>query len=148
MLILFTLTFFPQMVEKGANLLKRMEISVAEAEKRTGKNAVSMQETYTVYLIETRYVNSTIHLSSLQILPRFHKWRCSDFAEIIYGYSTLVRLSSAVQLSTHRHVLLVRNSVGQRFLYFIPFLFLHSKMLYVENQDAPLFTLLPSQQFE
>lgn len=52
----FTLTFFPQMVEKGANLLKRMEISVAEAEKRTGKNAVGMQETYTVYLIETRYV--------------------------------------------------------------------------------------------
>lgn len=32
-----------------------MEISVAEAEKRTGKNAVNMLETYTVYLIETRW---------------------------------------------------------------------------------------------
>ncbi|KAF5890697.1 sorting nexin-4, partial [Clarias magur] len=47
------------MVEKGANLLKRVEISVAEAEKRTGKNAVSMQETYTVYLIETRPVDAS-----------------------------------------------------------------------------------------
>uniref|UniRef100_A0A3B4DSY9 PX domain-containing protein n=2 Tax=Pygocentrus nattereri TaxID=42514 RepID=A0A3B4DSY9_PYGNA len=46
------------MVEKGTTLLKRMEISVAEAEKRTGKNAVSMQETYTVYLIETRAVDA------------------------------------------------------------------------------------------
>lgn len=53
------------MVEKGANLLKKMEISVTEAEKRTGKNAVSMQETYTVYLIETRYITSCTHLSSL-----------------------------------------------------------------------------------
>ncbi|XP_052003855.1 sorting nexin-4-like isoform X1 [Xyrauchen texanus] len=42
------------MIEKGTSLLKRMEISVPEAEKRTGKNAVNMQETYTVYLIETR----------------------------------------------------------------------------------------------
>lgn len=50
------------MVEKGADFLKKMEISVAEAEKRTGKNAVSMQETYTVYLIETRYSTSFIHL--------------------------------------------------------------------------------------
>lgn len=52
--ILFSLDQIFQMVEKGTNLLKRMEISVAEAEKRTGKNAVNMQETYTVYLIETR----------------------------------------------------------------------------------------------
>lgn len=59
------------MVEKGANLLKKMEISVAEAEKRTGKNAVSMQETYTVYLIETRYVTSRTHLLSLHILTIF-----------------------------------------------------------------------------
>lgn len=42
------------MVERGTPLLKKMEISVAEAEKRTGKNTVNMQETYTVYLIETR----------------------------------------------------------------------------------------------
>lgn len=34
-----------------------MEISVAEAEKRTGKNTVNMQETYTVYLIEIRLVS-------------------------------------------------------------------------------------------
>lgn len=43
-----------QMVEKGTALLRKMEISVAEAEKRTGKNTVNMQETYTVYLIEVR----------------------------------------------------------------------------------------------
>lgn len=43
-----------QMVEEGPTLLRRMEICVAEAEKRSGKNAVSMQETFTVYLIETR----------------------------------------------------------------------------------------------
>ncbi|KAJ8256011.1 hypothetical protein COCON_G00198750 [Conger conger] len=42
------------MAEAGTTLLKRMEIAVAEAEKRTGKNAVNMQETYTVYLVETR----------------------------------------------------------------------------------------------
>ncbi|XP_053483275.1 sorting nexin-4 [Ictalurus furcatus] len=52
------------MVEKGANLLKKMEISVAEAEKRTGKNAVSMQETYTVYLIETRPMDAVSESTS------------------------------------------------------------------------------------
>uniref|UniRef100_A0A671Z4F8 Sorting nexin 4 n=1 Tax=Sparus aurata TaxID=8175 RepID=A0A671Z4F8_SPAAU len=36
------------------SLLRKMEINVAEAEKRTGKNTVNMQETYTVYLIEIR----------------------------------------------------------------------------------------------
>ncbi|EDK97839.1 sorting nexin 4, isoform CRA_c [Mus musculus] len=36
--------------------LKKIEISVSEAEKRTGRNAVNMQETYTAYLIETRWV--------------------------------------------------------------------------------------------
>uniref|UniRef100_A0A668APY4 Sorting nexin 4 n=1 Tax=Myripristis murdjan TaxID=586833 RepID=A0A668APY4_9TELE len=45
-----------QMVERGTALLKKMEINVAEAEKRTGKNTMNMQETYTVYLIETRWV--------------------------------------------------------------------------------------------
>ncbi|XP_006636318.1 sorting nexin-4 [Lepisosteus oculatus] len=45
-------------VEKSTPLLKKMEISVSEAEKRTGKNAVNMQETYTVYLIETRPVDT------------------------------------------------------------------------------------------
>lgn len=43
-----------QMVEEGSALLRRMEICVAEAEKRSGKNSVNMQETFTVYLIETR----------------------------------------------------------------------------------------------
>lgn len=43
-----------QMVEEGSTLFRRMEICVAEAEKRSGKNAVNMQETFTVYLIETR----------------------------------------------------------------------------------------------
>ncbi|XP_062389768.1 sorting nexin-4 isoform X2 [Sardina pilchardus] len=40
--------------EKGPVLFRKMEINVAEAEKRTVKNAVNMQEIYTVYLIETR----------------------------------------------------------------------------------------------
>lgn len=35
-------------------LAKKMEITVSEAEKRTGRNAMNMQETYTAYLIETR----------------------------------------------------------------------------------------------
>uniref|UniRef100_A0A1A8H5C8 Sorting nexin 4 n=1 Tax=Nothobranchius korthausae TaxID=1143690 RepID=A0A1A8H5C8_9TELE len=46
------------MVERGTVLLSKMEISVAEADKRTGKNTVNMQETYTVYLIETRPAES------------------------------------------------------------------------------------------
>uniref|UniRef100_A0A8C6S9P4 Sorting nexin 4 n=1 Tax=Neogobius melanostomus TaxID=47308 RepID=A0A8C6S9P4_9GOBI len=48
------LAFVFQMVEKGTSLLKKLEMNVSEAEKRTGKNSVNMQETYTVYLIETR----------------------------------------------------------------------------------------------
>lgn len=32
-----------------------MEICVAEAEKRNGRNTVNMQETFTVYLVETRW---------------------------------------------------------------------------------------------
>ncbi|CAB1327623.1 unnamed protein product [Coregonus sp. 'balchen'] len=46
------------MVEEGSTPLRRMEISVAEAEKRTGKNTVNMQETFTVYLIETRPIDA------------------------------------------------------------------------------------------
>ncbi|XP_053732791.1 sorting nexin-4-like isoform X2 [Synchiropus splendidus] len=42
------------MVEKETSEMRTLEINVAEAEKRTGKNTVNMQETYTVYLIETR----------------------------------------------------------------------------------------------
>ncbi|XP_010792657.1 sorting nexin-4 [Notothenia coriiceps] len=48
------LTVMLQMVEESPTLLCRMEICVAESEKRSGKNAVNMQETFTVYLIETR----------------------------------------------------------------------------------------------
>lgn len=61
------------MVEKGTNLLKRMEIGVAEAEKRTGKNAVNMQETYTVYLIETRLDTSLsqCYVSSFNLFSKF-----------------------------------------------------------------------------
>lgn len=43
-----------QMVEEGSTLLHTMEICVAEAERRNGKNTVNMQETFTVYLVETR----------------------------------------------------------------------------------------------
>ncbi|XP_063517762.1 sorting nexin-4 isoform X1 [Pongo pygmaeus] len=39
--------------------LKKIEISVSEAEKRTGRNAMNMQETYTAYLIETRSIEHT-----------------------------------------------------------------------------------------
>ncbi|XP_007907309.1 sorting nexin-4 isoform X4 [Callorhinchus milii] len=46
------------MMDKESCLLKKMEISVSEAEKRTGKNAVNMQEIYTVYLIETRTIDN------------------------------------------------------------------------------------------
>ncbi|CAB1328722.1 unnamed protein product, partial [Coregonus sp. 'balchen'] len=45
-------------IEKGTSLLRKMEISVGEAEKRTGKNTVNMLEIYTVYLIETRPVDA------------------------------------------------------------------------------------------
>uniref|UniRef100_A0A8C5H4P7 Sorting nexin-4-like n=1 Tax=Gouania willdenowi TaxID=441366 RepID=A0A8C5H4P7_GOUWI len=47
-----------QMVEDGSTLLCRMEICVAEAEKRSGKNAMGMQETFSVYLVETRLTDS------------------------------------------------------------------------------------------
>uniref|UniRef100_A0A7N8WP55 Sorting nexin-4-like n=1 Tax=Mastacembelus armatus TaxID=205130 RepID=A0A7N8WP55_9TELE len=46
------------MVERETDLLRKIEINVAEAEKRTGKNTVNIQETYTVYLIETRPAES------------------------------------------------------------------------------------------
>uniref|UniRef100_A0A674AR65 Sorting nexin 4 n=1 Tax=Salmo trutta TaxID=8032 RepID=A0A674AR65_SALTR len=46
------------LIPEGSTLLRRMEISVAEAEKRTGKNTVNMQEIFTVYLIETRSIDA------------------------------------------------------------------------------------------
>lgn len=54
LVVLGTVFVLVQMVEEGLALLRRMEICVAEAEKRSGKNSVNMQETFTVYLIETR----------------------------------------------------------------------------------------------
>ncbi|XP_061698396.1 sorting nexin-4 [Syngnathoides biaculeatus] len=51
------------MVEKGTSLLKKLDINVAEAEKRTGKNTVNMQETYTVYLVETRPSETAVNVS-------------------------------------------------------------------------------------
>uniref|UniRef100_A0A1A8QE48 Sorting nexin 4 n=1 Tax=Nothobranchius rachovii TaxID=451742 RepID=A0A1A8QE48_9TELE len=44
---------------EGSRLLRRMEICVSEAEKRSCRNAVSMLETFTVYLIETRPLEPT-----------------------------------------------------------------------------------------
>uniref|UniRef100_A0A8C5FIG2 PX domain-containing protein n=2 Tax=Gadus morhua TaxID=8049 RepID=A0A8C5FIG2_GADMO len=46
------------MVERETALLKKIDINVAESEKRSGKNTVNMQETYTVYLIEIRPANA------------------------------------------------------------------------------------------
>ncbi|XP_056391957.1 sorting nexin-4 isoform X2 [Hyla sarda] len=64
------------------SLLKKYEISVSEAEKRTGKNAVNMQETYTAYLIETRLLDAHNEgHSSLDCLWR----RYSEF-ELLRNY--------------------------------------------------------------
>uniref|UniRef100_A0A8C6M5M5 Sorting nexin 4 n=1 Tax=Nothobranchius furzeri TaxID=105023 RepID=A0A8C6M5M5_NOTFU len=48
-----------QVLGEGSRLLRRMEICVSEAEKRSCRNAVSMLETFTVYLIETRPLEPT-----------------------------------------------------------------------------------------
>lgn len=42
------------MVCSPSTLSGRLEVSVAETEKRNGKNGMNMQETFTVYLVETR----------------------------------------------------------------------------------------------
>ncbi|XP_073490619.1 sorting nexin-4 isoform X2 [Aquarana catesbeiana] len=66
----------PEMMAEEECLLKKMEISVSEAEKRTGKNTVNMQETYTSYLIETRSLeNPSDGQNSLESLWR----RYSEF---------------------------------------------------------------------
>ncbi|CAI9175619.1 unnamed protein product [Rangifer tarandus platyrhynchus] len=56
--------------------LKKIEISVSEAEKRTGRNAMNMQETYTAYLIETRSVE---HSDGQSVLTDSLWRRCSAF---------------------------------------------------------------------
>ncbi|XP_034034383.1 sorting nexin-4-like [Thalassophryne amazonica] len=48
------------MAEEGAMLLRKMEICVTEAEKRSGKKYGNMQETFTVYLVETRPMDAVV----------------------------------------------------------------------------------------
>ncbi|KAJ8252766.1 hypothetical protein GJAV_G00205320 [Gymnothorax javanicus] len=71
------------MAETETTLLKRMEISVAEAEKRTGKNAVNMQETYTVYLVETRPADAA---TDGQNLAPDSLWRRYSEFELLRNY--------------------------------------------------------------
>ncbi|XP_045143456.1 sorting nexin-4 [Echinops telfairi] len=62
--------------------LKKIEISVSEAEKRTGRNAMNMQETYTAYLIETRSVE---HSDGQSVLTDSLWRRYSEF-ELLRNY--------------------------------------------------------------
>ncbi|XP_061225985.1 sorting nexin-4 isoform X2 [Neopsephotus bourkii] len=64
-------------------LAKKMEITVSEAEKRTGRNAMNMQETYTAYLIETRAVESQ---SEGQCAPVDSLWRRYSEFELLRNY--------------------------------------------------------------
>uniref|UniRef100_A0A8C8F2F1 PX domain-containing protein n=1 Tax=Oncorhynchus tshawytscha TaxID=74940 RepID=A0A8C8F2F1_ONCTS len=61
-------------IEKGTSLLRKLEISVAEAEKRTGKNTVNMQEIYTVYLIETRTAHHTKGITPDSLWRRYSEF--------------------------------------------------------------------------
>uniref|UniRef100_A0A3Q1JJU2 PX domain-containing protein n=1 Tax=Anabas testudineus TaxID=64144 RepID=A0A3Q1JJU2_ANATE len=72
------------MVERGTALLNKMEINVTEAEKRTGKNTVNMQETYTVYLIETRPAE-TVQEGGTPAIPDTLWRRYSEF-ELLRAY--------------------------------------------------------------
>ncbi|XP_036204501.1 sorting nexin-4 isoform X2 [Myotis myotis] len=62
--------------------LKKIEISVSEAEKRTGRNAMNMQETYTAYLVETRSVE---HNDGPSVLTDSLWRRYSEF-ELLRNY--------------------------------------------------------------
>ncbi|KAH0621323.1 hypothetical protein JD844_022476 [Phrynosoma platyrhinos] len=64
-------------------LLKKIEISVAEAEKRTGRNTMNMQETYTAYLVETRAVDSQ---AEGQCSPPDSLWRRYSEFELLRNY--------------------------------------------------------------
>ncbi|XP_040296226.1 sorting nexin-4 isoform X1 [Bufo bufo] len=66
------------------SLLKKFEISVSEAEKRSGKNAMNMQETYTAYLIETRMLDTHSEGHALDCLWR----RYSEF-ELLRTYLSI-----------------------------------------------------------
>ncbi|MED6257308.1 hypothetical protein ATANTOWER_018579 [Ataeniobius toweri] len=72
-----------QMLIEGACLLRRMEICVAEAEKRSGKNAVSMQETFTVYLVETRPMDA---IAEGRNPPPDSLWRRYSEFELLRNY--------------------------------------------------------------
>nr|XP_008516604.1 PREDICTED: sorting nexin-4 isoform X2 [Equus przewalskii] len=72
---------FAQMTENNF-WLKKIEISVSEAEKRTGRNAMNMQETYTAYLIETRSVE---HIDGQSVLTDSLWRRYSEF-ELLRNY--------------------------------------------------------------
>ncbi|KAM4711791.1 sorting nexin-4-like [Anableps anableps] len=71
------------MLTEGSCLLRRMEICVAEAEKRSGKNAVSMQETYTVYLVETRPMDA---IAEGRNPPPDSLWRRYSEFELLRNY--------------------------------------------------------------
>ncbi|XP_043963526.1 sorting nexin-4-like isoform X1 [Gambusia affinis] len=71
------------MLTEGSCLLRRMEICVAEAEKRSGKNAVSMQETYTVYLVETRPIDA---IAEGHNPPPDSLWRRYSEFELLRNY--------------------------------------------------------------
>ncbi|KAK5601607.1 intercellular trafficking and secretion [Crenichthys baileyi] len=71
------------MLIEGASLLRRMEICVAEAEKRSGKNAVSMQETFTVYLVETRPMDA---IAEGRNPPPDSLWRRYSEFELLKNY--------------------------------------------------------------
>ncbi|XP_029681265.1 sorting nexin-4-like isoform X2 [Takifugu rubripes] len=75
-----------KMLDEGSGLLGRMEICIAEAEKRSGKNAMSMQETFTVYLIETRLTDAAADGRSPA--PNFLWRRYSEF-ELLRSYLTV-----------------------------------------------------------
>ncbi|XP_075466023.1 sorting nexin-4 isoform X2 [Ascaphus truei] len=64
-------------------LLKKLEIGVSEAEKRTGKNAVNMQETYTAYLIESRSLEAQ---TEGQNSPLDTLWRRYSEFELLRNY--------------------------------------------------------------
>ncbi|XP_068185118.1 sorting nexin-4-like [Antennarius striatus] len=72
------------MMERGMGLLRKMDISLAEAEKRTGRNSVNMQETYTAYLIETRPAD-TVPEGAMSVVPDSLGRRYSEF-ELLRTY--------------------------------------------------------------
>ncbi|XP_069472740.1 sorting nexin-4 [Ambystoma mexicanum] len=73
----------PSAMSEENSLLKKIEIGVSEAEKRTGRNAVNMQETYTAYLIETRSVDP---FTEGQSSPPESLWRRYSEFELLRNY--------------------------------------------------------------